>query len=222
MASPLDLQEQELLDEIKHFWKRYGNAISWALIVVLGGFAAFNGWQYWQRKQGAQAGVMFDQIEAAVQAGDLARVDRALSDIKERYPNTTFAHQAALLAARAYYDKSQSDAAKSSLTWVLEKSNDDGLRAVARLRLAALALEAKAYDEALAYLAKEIPPAFAALAHDRRGDIYLAQGKPAEAREAYRKAYEGLEESVEYKKLVEIKLNALGLDVSKPAVEAKK
>lgn len=83
-------------------------------------------------------------------------------------------------------------------------------------------MEAKAYDEALAYLAKEIPPAFAALGHDRRGDIYLAQGKPAEAREAYRKAYEGLEESVEYKKLVEIKLNALGLDVSKPAVEAKK
>lgn len=222
MASPLDLQEQEQLDEIKHFWKRYGNAITWALIVILGAFAAFNGWQYWQRNQGAQAGVMFDQIEAAAKAGDLARIDRALSDIKERYPNSTFAHQAAMLAARAYYDKGKSDAAKSALIWVVEKASDDGLRAVARLRLAALALESKAHDEALAYLDKDIPTAFAALAQDRRGDIYLAQGKSAQAREEYRKAFEGLEESVEYRRLVEIKLNAMGLDVSKPDAEAKK
>ena len=91
MASPLDLQEQEQIEDIKHFWRRYGNAITWALIVVLGAFAAFNGWQYWQRKQGAEAGVMYDQVEAAVQAGDLARLERALSDIKDRYAGTRFA-----------------------------------------------------------------------------------------------------------------------------------
>ncbi len=222
MASPLDLQEQEQIEDIKHFWRRYGNAITWALIVVLGAFAAFNGWQYWQRKQGAEAGVMYDQVEAAVQAGDLARLERALSDIKDRYAGTTFAHQAALLAARTFYEKGKADAAKASLAWVVEKTGDDGLRAVARLRLAALALEAKAYDEALSYLASGIPASFAGLAHDRRGDIYLAQGKPAEARAEYRKAYDAIEESVEYRRLVEIKLNALGVDVSGSSVEVKK
>ena len=68
-----DLEEQEQIDQLKHFWKRYGNAISWLLIVVLGAFAAFNGWQYWQRKQGAEAAVMYEQTEAAVQA--FARAD---------------------------------------------------------------------------------------------------------------------------------------------------
>ena len=128
----------------------------------------------------------------------------------------------ALLAARTFYEKGKSDAAKASLAWVVEKTGDDGLRAVARLRLAALALEAKAYDEALSYLASGIPASFAGLAHDRRGDIYLAQGKPAEARAEYRKAYDVIEESVEYRRLVEIKLNALGVDVSGSSVEVKK
>ena len=36
MAAHLDLEEQEQLDELKHFWKTYGNLITWALIVVLG------------------------------------------------------------------------------------------------------------------------------------------------------------------------------------------
>ena len=40
MANQLDLEEQEQLDQLKHFWKQYGNAISWALIVVLGAFEA--------------------------------------------------------------------------------------------------------------------------------------------------------------------------------------
>ena len=35
MATPLDLEEQEQLDQIKHFWKTYGNLISWLLIAVL-------------------------------------------------------------------------------------------------------------------------------------------------------------------------------------------
>ncbi len=221
MASPLDLQEQEQLEDIKHFWKRYGNAITWVLIAVLGAFAAFNGWQYWQRKQGAEAGVMYDQVESAVQAGDLARVERALADIKDRYASTTYAHQASLLAARAFYDKGRSDSAKAALTWVAEKAADEGLRAVARLRLAALALDAKAYDEALSHLAASMPASFAGLAHDRRGDIYLAQGKPAEARDQYRKAYDSMTDSLEYRRLVEVKLNALGVDVS-GAAEVKK
>jgi predicted negative regulator of RcsB-dependent stress response len=68
MASHLDLEEQEQLDQLKHFWKRYGNAITWLLIAVLGTFAAYNGWQLWQRKQGAEAAVMYDQLEAAAQA----------------------------------------------------------------------------------------------------------------------------------------------------------
>lgn len=223
MASHLDLEEQEQLDQIKHFWKRYGNAITWLLVLVLGAFAAFNGWNYWQRKQGAEAAVMYDQIEGAAQAGDLAKLDRALADIKERYGSTTYAHQSAMLAARTYYDKGKTDSAKAALSWVVEKAGDEGLQAVARLRLAGMALEAKAYDEALAQLSAKMPVEFVALADDRRGDVFLAQGNASEAKAQYRKAYTGLDQRAEYRQLVEVKLNALGVDVAQAdSSEAKK
>ena len=58
MAKHLDLEEQEQLDQLKHFWAKYGNAITWVLIVVMGSFAAWNGWNWWQRNQGAKAAAL--------------------------------------------------------------------------------------------------------------------------------------------------------------------
>ena len=55
MAKHLDLEEQEQLDQLRHFWNTWGNLITWVLIVVLGAYAARNGWNYWQRRQGALA-----------------------------------------------------------------------------------------------------------------------------------------------------------------------
>ena len=43
MANQLDLEEQEQLDQLKHFWKQYGNPITWVLIVVLAGFSGWKG-----------------------------------------------------------------------------------------------------------------------------------------------------------------------------------
>ncbi|MEP6770556.1 MAG: tetratricopeptide repeat protein, partial [Polaromonas sp.] len=113
MAKHLDLEEQEQLDELKHFWKQYGDMITWTLIVVLGAFAAWNGYQYWQRSQDAQASVMYDEVERAVQSGDMAKVDRSLADMKDRFGRTSYAQQAGLLAAKAYYDKGNIDASRA-------------------------------------------------------------------------------------------------------------
>ena len=53
---------------------------------------------------------------------------------------------------------------------------------------------------------------FAALADDRRGDIYMLQGKKAEAKVEYQKAFKAFEEQTEYRRLVGVKLNSLGVD----------
>ncbi len=52
-----------------------------------------------------------------------------------------------------FFDNDKADAAKAALTWVAEKSDNAGYQAVAKLRLAALLADAKAYDEALKQLA---------------------------------------------------------------------
>jgi predicted negative regulator of RcsB-dependent stress response len=185
MAKHLDLEEQEQLAEIKHFWNQYGNLITWVVIAVFGSIAAWNGWQYWQRTQSAQAAAMYDEVERAAQGGDVTRVERAFSDMKDKFGRTTYAQQAGLLAAKAMIDKGNTEGAKAALGWVAEKSTDEGYQALARMRLAAILLEAKAYDEALKQLAGSFPKEFEGLAADRRGDVYAAQGKKAEAKAEY-------------------------------------
>jgi predicted negative regulator of RcsB-dependent stress response len=220
MAQHLDLEEQEQLDQFKHFWQRYGNAITWLLIVVLAGFAGWNGWQYWQRNQAAQASALFDEVDRAAKAGDATRLERAFGDIRDNYAGTLYAQQAGLLAGKTLHDKGNLDAAKAALGWVADKASDPGYQAMARLRLAGLHFDAKAYDQALAQLPANMPGEFAALAADRRGDILLAQGKKAEALAEYRKAFAGLESRMEYRRMVEVKLNAMGVDPT--AAEASK
>ena len=212
MAKHLDLEEQEQLAELKHFWARYGNLITWVLIAVFGTVAAWNGYQYWQGRQSSQASVMYDEVDRAVLSGDMPRIERSLADMKERFGGTAYAEQAGLLAAKTYFEKGNVEASKASLKWVADKANDAGFQSVAKLRLAGILMETKAYDEALAVLTGSFPKDFAPLASDRRGDILLLQGKKAEARAEYEKAYKGLDERTEYRRLVEVKLNALGVD----------
>jgi predicted negative regulator of RcsB-dependent stress response len=210
MATQLDLQEQEQLDALKAFWNKHGNLITGVLIVVFGAFAAWNGWQWYQRDQGLKAGAMFDELDRAVQAGDAERAGRVFADLRERFPRTAFAQQGGLLAARVQFDKGQGDAARASLAWVAEKGIEDEARTIARLRLAALQADARQFDEALKTLEAATAGGFEALVADRRGDILMAQGKPAEARAAYEKAWAAMSDKVAYRRLVEAKLTALG------------
>jgi predicted negative regulator of RcsB-dependent stress response len=209
----LDLEEQEQLDQLKHFWKQYGNLISWLLIIVLASYAGWNGWQYWQGKQATQAAALYDELERVAQAGDLAKLDRVLADMQEQFGSTIAAQQAALLAAKTYMGAGKREAAQAALSRVVDKASDEGYRAIARLRLAAVLADAQSYDEALKQLAVTFPVEFVALADDRRGDIYLAQGKQKEAAAEYLKAYRALTQDQDYRRLVDVKLAALGVHV---------
>jgi predicted negative regulator of RcsB-dependent stress response len=220
----LDLEEQEQLDQLKHYWNQYGNAITWILIVVFGSIAAYNGWQYWERRQAAQASFLYDEVERAAGSGDAARVEQAFKDIKDRFGRTTYAQQAGLLAARVMAERGKLDGAKSALQWVASDANDEGLQAVGKLRLAAILVDTKDYDGALKQLNSGVPREFEALAADRRGDIYNLQGNKEQAKLEYMKAWAAFSPDSQYRPLVEVKLTALGVDVQtlKPAGETAK
>ena len=210
MATQLDLQEQEQLDALKAFWNKYGNLITWTLVLVLGAFAAWNAWNYWQREQGFKAGAMFDELDRAGQAGEVDKAGRIFADLKTAFPGTAFAQQGGLLLAKLQFDKGQADNARASLTWVAENGVEDEVRTVARLRLAALQAEAKQFDDALKTRAAATAPGFEGLVADRRGDVLITQGKKDEAVAAYNAAYKALGEKADYRRLVDAKLTALG------------
>jgi predicted negative regulator of RcsB-dependent stress response len=210
MATHLDLQEQEQVDALKAFWQQYGNLITWALVAALLVYAGITGWQWWQREQATHAGAMFDEFERALNAGDLDKTARVFADLKERYPRTAYAQQAGMLAAKVQFDKGLGDDARASLAWVIEHAVASDYKSLGRLRLAALLLEAKQYDEALKQLDAVPAGPYAALAADRRGDVLLAQGKKDDARAAYQQAFKSMDDKVEYRRLVDAKLTALG------------
>ena len=214
MATHLDLQDQEQVDQLKAFWSQYGNLITWVLILALGSFAAWNGWNLWQRDQAGKASAMFEELERAAQAGDAQRGGTVFADLQSRYPRTAYAQQGALLAAKVQAEKGQADSALAALAWASESAIDDEYRVIARVRAAGLLLDKKQYDAALAQVdaasQNKGAQAFEALIADRRGDVLLAQGKNDDARKAFETAYKAMDEKLEYRRLIDAKLTALG------------
>ncbi len=218
MATHLDLEEQEQLDQLKTFWKQYGNLVTWGLIAVLAAYAGWNGWNWWQRDQAAKSGAMFDQLDKAAQAGDADQAGRIFADMKERFPRTAFTQQGGLLAAKAQFGKGQADAALATLAWVAANGAEAEYQSVARLRAAGVLLDQKKYDEAIKQLDAATAVEFEALVADRRGDVLLAQGKKDDAKAAYAKAWAAMDPKIDYRRLIDAKLTALG---AAPAVAAK-
>lgn len=214
MATHLDLEEQEQLDQLKQFWKQYGNLVTWLLILALGSFAAFNGWNYWQRDKAVKAGAMYDEIDKAAQAGDAGRAASLFATLRDRYPRTAFAQQGAMLVAKLQADKGQADEARATLAWVADNAVEDEYKTLARLRLAGVLMDQKKYDDALKQLDGANAKEFEGLVADRRGDVLLAQGKKEEAKAAYQKAWTAMDPKVEYRRLIEAKLTALGVSTA--------
>jgi len=205
-----NLEEQEQLENLKAFWKQYGNFILTVITVAALAVAGWRGWGWYQAREAAQASAVYEQLREAASARDVARVRAVAGTLFEQYGSTAYGEMAALVAARAYVDAGDPKAARVTLEWAVSNAKDDEFRHAARLRLAALLIDEKAYDDAGKLLAVDAPGKFAGEYADRRGDLLTAQGKPDEARAAYRKALEALGPDSPMRRLVQLKLDALG------------
>lgn len=203
-----DLQEQEQIDELKAFWNRYGNFILTVVTVVLLAIAGYRGWGWYEARQAAAASAVYDELRVAAEAKDAARVTQVAGTLFEQHGRTVYARMGALLAAKVHADAGDLKAAKAPLQWAAEKAEGEFAH-LARIRLAGILLDEKAYDEGLKLLPMESAGDYAAAYADRRGDLLLAQGKAEEARAAWRQSLEKLPERSPLRALVEIKLDAL-------------
>jgi len=180
-----DLQEQEQLDELKTWWKMYGNLVTAVVVIAAIGVVGWVGWTKWQGRQAGEASAVYVAIQESVAKGDARRARELAGELIEKFGGTAYAGMAALLSARAQTEGGDLKTAQVQLTWAMEHAKDDGIRDLARLRLAALLLDQKAYDEALRQLAAEPAPTLAPRFGELKGDILAAQGKKADAAAAY-------------------------------------
>ncbi len=147
-----DHEEQEQIASLKAWWDKYGNLVTWLVTAVLLAYASWTGWNYWQRSQAAKAAVLYEELVKAVESSDAAKRTRASADLKDKFSGTAYAQMGALVAARAAFDAADLKAAKGELLWVAENGKNEEFKAIARIRLAGVLLDEKAYEEGLKVL----------------------------------------------------------------------
>ena len=94
---------------------------------------------------------------------------------------------------------------------MIEHARTDDFRDLARLRLAAVLFDEKAYDEALKLLDEKHAAAYDAQYAALKGDLLVAKNQTAEARTAYRLALDKAGGgSAAFRESVRMRLEALG------------
>lgn len=208
-----DLDEQEKLGDLKAWWSSYGNYVTAAVTVVAFAIAAHQGWKYYTSKQSAEASTLYFALSDAAGKNETAKAKDAVAQLVEKFPGTGYAPRGALLAAKLAFDAGDLPAAKTHLDWVVANSKETELVSIARLRLAAVLIDQKQYDAALAALDAKHSDAFAGLFLDMKGDIFNIQGKPADAKTAYEAALTKLDPKGSQKQYTQLKLDAVAATV---------
>lgn len=205
-----DLEEQEQLASLKGWWKDNGNYVVAALVIASVGGGGWVGWRNWQQSQAHAAGAHYEALLRAGQGGDQKAMREAGAALTENYASTAYAAMGALASAKYLFESGDLKGARAQLQWVVERGANDELKELARLRMAAVLLDEKGYDEALKLLqvkpAAPLEPLYEAL----KGDILLAKNQPAEARAAYRAALDKPGASEAFRTSVQLRLDALG------------
>ena len=209
MAGSYDFEEQERLAELKAWWEDNRIYVYGAIAAAVVGFGGWKSWQFWELRQSEEAAALFLPVSEAQRTGDAKKIAAAAEKVLAEQPGSFYASQSALIAAKAAFEAGNLDEARKHLEWAMNKGANLH-RGVARVRLAAVLLEQKKYDEALKILDANKEPGFMGLVADMRGDVMLAQGRLDEARAAYRLAIEKSDARNPVKGIAQTKLNALG------------
>lgn len=209
-----DLEEQEQLSELKAWWNQYGNLVTAVAVAAALASVGWQAWQWYRNKQSAEAAALYAAVEQAASKSDAANARQAAGQIFEQYSGSAYADMAALVSAKVQAETGDLKNAQAQLSWAAEHGRDPALKDLARLRLATVLLDQGQPDEALAQLASPPLPEFQARHADLKGDILAAQGKAAEARQAYQTALDALpreeREATLLRELLSLKMEALG------------
>jgi predicted negative regulator of RcsB-dependent stress response len=217
------LSDDEQLDNLKSFTKKYGSAMISGILIAL---IAFFGWEYWQKKNLAASQIETAKVQQlmdsarSAQGDAFAQLSTAADSIMKASPDSPQAVQAQLVMAKLAYDKADYAGAEKALKKVENaKDGDAGLLQVVKLRLAYAQLAQKKYDEALKTLAAVNDPAFKATADEARGDVYVAKNDIENAKKVYQSAWDALLERKEERQILQIKLESVGVLVDDPEIE---
>ena len=210
------LSDEERLEMAKKWWlENYKSILAGAIIAVV----VVGGWRYWQYRttgRSQDAAALFEQLAGSMAAKDEAGAVKTGKEIMDKYDDTPYAAHAALALAQLQASTGKPADGEQNLEWVMKNGKDDGLKLLARLRLARVKLSLNDAQGALDALNGADAGGFAPLYDDLRGDCYAKLGKSDDARAAYQKSLQGWSDTLGDRSLVEMKLDSLPAKAHKP------
>lgn len=200
--------EHEQVEALKAWWDKNGTRVIIAIVILLAGVL---GWRYWLDAKHREAEAASEQYMKMLEVVQ-SKPDQAIEigrQLVSAHSGSSYASMASLVMASISLEKGDKESASAQLRWVMEKGKQNELKEIARLRLGRLLLDMGKADEALALVAKSDNPSFRAAYDELRGDILLAQGKRAEARNAYTNALAGYNDVPAKQNLLQMKIDDL-------------
>jgi predicted negative regulator of RcsB-dependent stress response len=183
--------EEEQIEAMKQWWKENGKQTVVAVVLVVGGWLGFNGYQDSQQATGEAASVIYQEmLVLSASEADADKGQRAilLDQLQKEYSSTVYAQFAGLFKAKDAVVAGDLEVAETELTAVVSNAKDEAIQHTATVRLARVMVAAGKTDDALALLANVQAGAFEAEYQEVTGDAHLAKGDKDAARDAYSKA----------------------------------
>ena len=206
----LDLEEQEQVDELKAYWKKYGNYIIKGAIAFFVMYGLFQGWGYYQTKQSLSASELYQSI-VVLDEKNTKEIMQKSQSLMDDYSGTPYAGRAAILFAKASFAEGLKDKAKEKLEWAASHAKESGTESIALIQLGQILVEGKKYDEALKKVNNVDNEGYLGLSNDLKGDILNAMGKKEDAKKAYQEALKRFGPKDPYARFTQEKLESLGV-----------
>lgn len=176
--------EEEQVEAIKEWLRKYGKAL---IIVVVVAIAGYTGWHFYQQSDNASkesASVGYTEAIKALESQGV-KADSSVQSFIDANKSSEYSVLAALQLAKVQAEAGNLDEALAQLEWAKSDTKDEALKAIAAYRVARIQEEQGHYESALSELATIKSSAWSGRVSELKGDIALKQGKTDEAYKAY-------------------------------------
>ena len=180
--------EDQQVEALKSWWAENGRAVIAGIAIGAVGIAGWSWWQSSQAGNAVAASESFSQAMAAIDGGNADEVYKLADKVVDEQSGTLYAAYTQLAAARAAAGAGDLKAAAERLQWVVDNADHQDTQVIAAIRLARVQASIGDAEKGLAALPEDYPQSYTGLVEEARGDLMVAGGDQAGARQAYEKA----------------------------------
>ncbi len=202
----IELAEDEDMARAKAWWKENGSSIIAGIVIGTIIVVGYNYWKTYKENHALQIAQLYEDYTATPDD------QGALDKLVQADTSAVYSQLARMNAAKQAHDAQEFDQAEKLLGEVMSATDDQGLRAVAALRLALVYLAQDKPAEAIGLLDKQTGlalPLMQARVAELKADAYLKQGDSQTAQELYQSSIDLLGEAGQPANLVQLKLDNL-------------